>query len=191
MQVGTVKEIKAHEYRVGLTPSCARAYTARGHKVVVESGAGSNAGFSDAEYAAAGAVIETDRKRIFDTCEMIIKVKDPQPSEFDLFHQGQILCTYLHLAASKEVTLALMGKKIKAIAYETIETEDGSLPCLTPMSEIAGRLSVQEGAKYLEKTCKMSPELAKGVNLYMGDCVYYNVAQDLERSYKSLDEAIS
>jgi len=119
MQVGTVKEIKAHEYRVGLTPSCARAYTARGHKVVVESGAGSNTGFSDAEYAAAGAVIETDRKRIFDTCEMIIKVK--------------------------------------AIAYETIETEDRSLPCLTPMSEIAGRLSVQEGAKYLEKTCKKYP----------------------------------
>lgn len=79
---------------------------------------------------------------------------------------------------------------VKAIAYETIETEDGSLPCLTPMSEIAGRLSVQEGAKYLEKACKMSPELAKGVNLYMGDRVYYNVAQDLELSYKPLDEAI-
>jgi alanine dehydrogenase len=152
MQVGTVKEIKAHEYRVGLTPSCAKAYTARGHKVVVESGAGANAGFSDDEYVAAGASIETDRQCVFDTCEMIIKVKEPQPSEFDLFHEGQILYTYLHLAALKEVTLALLEKKVKAIAYETIETEDGSLPCLTPMSAIAGRLSVQEGAKYLEKT---------------------------------------
>ena len=87
MQVGTVKEIKTHEYRVGLTPSCAKAYTARGHKVIVESGAGTNAGFSDEEYIAAGAEIVPDRKQVFDTCEMIVKVKEPQPSEFDLFHE--------------------------------------------------------------------------------------------------------
>ncbi len=151
MQVGTVKEIKSHEYRVGLTPSCVKAYIARGHKVLVESGAGNNAGFSDTEYTAAGADIAPDPKQVFHTAEMIVKVKEPQPSEFDLFHEDQILYTYLHLAASKDVTLALMDKKVKAIAYETIETEDGSLPCLTPMSAIAGRLSVQEGAKYLEK----------------------------------------
>jgi alanine dehydrogenase len=152
MQIGVIREIKAHEYRVGMTPACVRAYTNRGHQVQVESGAGENAGFTDSEYTSVGAVLESDKRRIFDTCEMIVKVKEPQPEEYDLFHKGQILFTYLHLAASKEVTLALIERKIKAVAYETIESSDGSLPCLIPMSEIAGRLAVQEGAKYLEKT---------------------------------------
>lgn len=151
MKIGTIKEIKTHEYRVGLTPACVKAYCLRGHEVLVEQGAGDDTGFKDSEYIAAGAKIVGDRKQIFDDCEMIVKVKEPLPEEYDLFHEGQILYTYLHLAASKDLTESLMNKKIKAIAYETIETDGGSLPCLKPMSEIAGRLSVQEGAKYLEK----------------------------------------
>ena len=151
MRIGTVKEIKTHEYRVGLTPACVKAYCSRGHEVVVEKGAGENTGFGDSEYITAGAVIVENKQDIFDKCDMIVKVKEPLPQEYDLFHEGQILYTYLHLAAAKELTQALLDKKIKAIAYETIETDDGLLPCLKPMSEIAGRLSVQEGAKYLEK----------------------------------------
>ncbi len=152
MKIGTVKEVKPHEYRVALTPSCVKAYTNRGHKVMLEKGAGENAGFADSEYTRAGAVITADKRKIFDDCEMVVKVKEPAPDELDYFHEGQILYTYLHLAASRELTVALMNRRIKAVAYETIETSDGSLPCLRPMSEIAGRLSVQEGAKYLEKT---------------------------------------
>jgi len=151
MKIGTIREIKKHEYRVGLTPECARAYIKRGHEVLVETGAGVNAGFRNEEYRQAGAIIETNRNRIFDECEMIVKVKEPQPEEIPRFHEDQILYTYLHLAASKELTLALMDRKIKAVAYETMESTDGTLPCLVPMSEIAGRLAVQEGAKYLEK----------------------------------------
>ncbi|MCK5174405.1 MAG: alanine dehydrogenase [Planctomycetes bacterium] len=152
MKIGTVKEIKPHEYRVGLTPSCVKAYVTRGHQVLVETAAGDNAGFEDDEYRGTGATIVDDKREIFDRSDMIVKVKEPLEEEYGLFHEGQILYTYLHLAASKNLTDALMDKKIKAVAYETIETKDGSLPCLTPMSEIAGRLSVQEGAKYLEKT---------------------------------------
>ncbi|MHC4396466.1 MAG: alanine dehydrogenase [Planctomycetota bacterium] len=151
MKIGTVKEIKCHEYRVGLTPSCVKAYCTRGHKILVEKGAGAETGFVDSEYEAAGAVIVADKKKIFDDCDMIIKVKEPLPEEYDLFHEGQTLYTYLHLAPAAELTEVLMKKKIKAVAYETIEAEDGSLPCLKPMSEIAGRLAIQEGAKYLEK----------------------------------------
>ena len=151
MKIGTLKEIKTHEYRVGLTPACVKAYIARGHEVFVETGAGANTGYLDSEYVAAGATIVDDRRKICDDCEMIVKVKEPLPAEYDLFHEGQILYTYLHLAADKGLTDALLDKKIKAIAYETIETSDKLLPCLKPMSEIAGRLSIQEGAKYLEK----------------------------------------
>ncbi len=152
MKIGCVKEIKHHEYRVGLTPSCVRSYVTRGHQVKIEAGAGASAGFFDDEYAKAGATISSDKKEIFDWSEMIIKVKEPLPEEYHLFHEDQILYTYLHLAASRELTDALINRKIKGVAYETIQTEDGQLPCLKPMSEIAGRLSIQEGAKYLEKT---------------------------------------
>lgn len=151
MKIGTVKEIKTHEYRVGLTPSCVRAYVARGHKVMVEQDAGNNAGFENSEYIQAGATIIKDKRKIFDDCEMIIKVKEPLPEEYDLLHENQILYTYLHLAASKELTDAMLRRKVKGVAYETIATSTGVLPCLRPMSEIAGRLSIQEGAKYLEK----------------------------------------
>ncbi|MBN2211657.1 MAG: alanine dehydrogenase [Sedimentisphaerales bacterium] len=151
MRIGTVREIKRHEYRVGLTPGCVKAYVARGHEVMVEQGAGRDAGFADEEYAAAGGKIVADRRKVFDNSEMIVKVKEPQEEEWGLFHEGQTLYTYLHLAADKVLTQGLMKCKIKGVAYETMEGEGGTLPCLTPMSEIAGRLSVQEGAKYLEK----------------------------------------
>jgi alanine dehydrogenase len=151
MKIGCVTEIKRHEYRVGMTPHCAKAYIDHGHQVTIQAGAGAGAGFEDGEYAAAGAKIEPDRKKIFAASDMIVKVKEPQPEEYDLLHEGQILFTYLHLAADKEQTEALLARKVKGVAYETIRLADGTLPCLKPMSEIAGRLSVQEGAKYLEK----------------------------------------
>ncbi len=151
MKIGTVKEIKTHEYRVGLTPACVRAYRRAGHEVLVEAGAGDNAGFSDAEYAASGARVVADRRQVYDQAEMLVKVKEPLAEEYGFFHAGQILFTYLHLAPAPELAKALMASRVKAVAYETIELPGGALPCLKPMSEIAGRLSVQEGAKYLEK----------------------------------------
>lgn len=151
MKIALIKEIKVHEYRVGLTPSDVQAYVKAGHQVHVEHKAGQGAGFTDQEYLTAGASIEADKKALFDWAEMLVKVKEPIAEEYELFHEGQILYTYLHLAADKPLTEALLKKKVVAIAYETIQKADGSLPCLTPMSEIAGRLSIQEGAKYLEK----------------------------------------
>ncbi len=150
MKIGVVKEIKTHEYRVGMTPADAKAYIGHGHTVYIEKNAGHQAGFPDEQYVFAGAVIVDDKKKLFDDSEMIVKVKEPQTSEYDLFHEGQLLYTYLHLAAEPELTEALLAKKVKSVAYETIEDHE-ALPCLVPMSEIAGRLSVQEGAKYLEK----------------------------------------
>lgn len=152
MRIGCVKEIKTHEYRVGLTPSDVKSYVSRGHSVMIQQNAGEAAGFMDSEYRASGAVIEADRKKIFDNSDMIVKVKEPLPEEYGLFHEDQILYTYLHLAADRTLTEAMLKSKIKGVAYETIETADGQLPCLQPMSEIAGRLAVQEGAKFLEKT---------------------------------------
>ncbi len=152
MKVGCVKEIKQHEYRVGLTPSDVKSYITRGHEVMIQKDAGASAGFEDADYIKSGAKVVADRKQIFDKSEMIIKVKEPLPEEFDLFHESQILFTYLHLAADRKLTESLLKKGIKGVAYETIEDDEGHLPCLSPMSEIAGRLAVQEGAKYLEKT---------------------------------------
>ncbi|RKX89070.1 MAG: alanine dehydrogenase, partial [Spirochaetes bacterium] len=150
MNVSVIKEIKTHEYRVGLTPADVKAYTGHGHKVFIEKDAGREAGFPDEKYTAAGGSIVADKQRLFDDADMIIKVKEPQAVEYPMFHEGQILYTYLHLAAEKELTDALLKGNVKSVAYETIEDHD-SLPCLVPMSEIAGRLSVQEGAKYLEK----------------------------------------
>ena len=151
MKIGLIKEVKKEEYRVGLTPLSAKEYIVRGHSVCVESGAGVGSGFSDEDYVKAGCTIEPDKQKVFDESEMIVKVKEPLKEEYDYFHEGQILFTYLHLAADKKQTLALLEKKVKAVAYETVMDEDGSLPLLIPMSQIAGRLSVQEGAKYLEK----------------------------------------
>lgn len=151
MKIGCVKEIKKHEYRVGLTPNDVKSYVTRGHEVYIEHDAGLAAGFEDKMYKNSGASIINKREDIFTSCEMIIKVKEPIPEEYELFHENQILYTYLHLAANKKLTETLMKKGVKGVAYETIEDEEGSLPCLKPMSEIAGRLAVQEGAKYLEK----------------------------------------
>lgn len=150
MKVGVVKEIKKHEYRVGLTPADAKSYVAHGHSILVESSAGLEAGFLDEAYEKAGATILPDAASLFGEADMVIKVKEPQRAECELMREGQILYTYLHLAAEEELTKQLLEKRVKAVAYETIE-EHKTLPCLVPMSEIAGRLSVQEGAKYLEK----------------------------------------
>ncbi len=152
MKIGCIKEIKKHEYRVGLIPSDVKSYVSRGHQVMIQKGAGEAAGFHDDEYSQAGASVTDDLRIIFDTCEMVVKVKEPLPEEYGLFRKDQILFTYLHLAADKVLTEALMKAGIKGVAYETIEEKEGRLPCLQPMSEIAGRLSIQEGAKYLEKT---------------------------------------
>ena len=151
MIIAVPREIKRHEYRVGLTPADVAAYVRAGHQVLVEIGAGEGTGFSDQEYVAAGARMCSERPELFRQADMIIKVKEPQASEIPLLRRGQILYTYLHLAADQEMTQALLDQGIVGIAYETIQLADHSLPCLTPMSEIAGRLSVQEGAKFLEK----------------------------------------
>ena len=151
MTVGLLKEIKVHEYRVGLTPECVGAYIHAGHRVLVETSAGYGAGFEDEAYVAEGAEIIDSKQRLFDEADMIIKVKEPLPGEYDFFREGQILYTYLHLAADEPQAKALMEKGVKAVAYETITDDSGHLPCLVPMSEIAGRLATQEGAKYLEK----------------------------------------
>ncbi len=150
MKIGVAKEIKRHEYRVGMTPDDARTYLAHGHKVYVESFSGAQAGFDDAAYERVGAVIVADAEGLYAEADMVVKVKEPQPEEYDLLRAGQILFTYLHLAADEQLTRTLLTKQVQAVAYETIK-EHKSLPCLVPMSEIAGRLSVQEGAKYLEK----------------------------------------
>lgn len=142
MIIGVPKEIKTEEYRVGIVPSGVRTLVESEHRVVIEAGAGAGSGISDDEYIAAGAQILNGAKEVYDASDMIMKVKEPQPSEFNLFKDGQILYTYLHLAAEPEVTKMLLSKKIKSVAYETIERGDRMLPLLRPMSEVAGRMAV-------------------------------------------------
>ena len=151
MKIGCVKEIKNNEFRVGLTPDNVRAYVAAGHHVYMEAGAGLGSGFQDTEYVQAGASLLDNAADIWQLVDMMVKVKEPLPEEYPLFREGLILYTYLHLAADRQQTDALLAGKVNAVAYETIQEKDGSLPCLAPMSQIAGRLSIQEGAKYLEK----------------------------------------
>ena len=151
MRVGTVTEIKKYEFRVGLTPSNVQEYAARGHQVYVQSGAGLGSSFSDEDYKLAGATILPTAKEVWETCNMIVKVKEPLTDEYDLMQENQILYTFLHLAADKPLTDALLAKKVKAVAYETITDKFGGLPLLKPMSEVAGKLSVQAGARCLEK----------------------------------------
>ena len=151
MIIGVSKEIKNNENRVGLTPAGADALVKAGHKVLIEQGAGIGSGFEDEDYKATGAEIVVDKKKIFDDAEMIIKVKEPLEPEYDLFHEGQTLFTYLHLAPEPALTKALLDKKVTGVAYETVVGRDGrSLPLLAPMSEIAGRMAVQLGAQFLE-----------------------------------------
>ena len=163
MKIGVPTEIKRHEYRVGMTPHSVKAYVKAGHEVRVQQGAGVGSGYEDAEYAAAGARVVSDKKELFGWSDMIVKVKEPLAEEFGLLREGQILFTYLHLAAAPDLAKELLKRKVTGVAYETIELADRSLPCLTPMSEIAGRLSVQEGAKYLEKTFGGKGKLLGGV----------------------------
>jgi len=147
--VGVPREIKPDENRVAITPAGVLALTGRGHRVLVEEGAGEGSGFSDADYRAAGAVI-VSRDEAWGA-EMVLKVKEPLPEEYGFIRPGQILFTYLHLAADRALTLALVERGAVAIAYETVQLADGSLPLLTPMSEVAGRMAVQIGAHFLEK----------------------------------------
>lgn len=152
MIIGVPKEIKTQEHRVGLVPASVREFTAHGHTVVVEKGAGAGINFTDADYEACGAKIAGSAKEIFDKADMIIKVKEPQPQECKMLREGQVLFTYLHLAADLEQAKGLMESKCVAIAYETVTGAGGrGLPLLAPMSEIAGRLSIQVGGAYLLK----------------------------------------
>jgi alanine dehydrogenase len=152
MRVGIPKEIKDRENRVSTTPAGVSEYIAHGHTVLVERDAGIGSGFATAEYEQSGATIVDDHATVFAESDMIVKVKEPVPSEYGLLKENQLLYTYLHLAAAEELTRVLMCSKVQALAYETVQLGNGSLPLLTPMSEIAGRMSVQVGAHYLERT---------------------------------------
>ncbi len=151
MLVGLPKEIKDNEYRVGMTPAGVRALTDAGHKVVVEQSAGDGSGFENALYERAGATMLGTADEVWGQAEMIVKVKEPIKPEYNRMREGQLLFTYLHLAPDPEQTTALLERKVSAVAYETVTDRRGTLPLLTPMSEVAGRMAVQVGAQYLEK----------------------------------------
>jgi alanine dehydrogenase len=152
MVIGVPKEIKDHEYRVSVTPDGVRALRQAGHDIWVEPSAGLGSGYSDEDYRGAGATMADSKEQLFQKAALIVKVKEPLLSECHFFRSGQTLFTYLHLASLPDLTKALLDTTITAIAYETIEAKDGTLPMLKPMSEIAGRMSVQVGARYLERT---------------------------------------
>lgn len=163
MKIGSVKEIKNNEFRVGLVPDNVKAYVNAGHEVFIERDAGVGSGFSTEEYQNAGAVILDTAKEVWDTVDMIVKVKEPLEPEYQYFRKDLIVYTYLHLAADRALTDAMLSSGVKGVAYETLIERDGSIPLLAPMSQIAGRLSVQEGAKYLEKPMGGSGVLLSGV----------------------------
>ena len=163
MLVGVPKEVKNHEYRVGLVPSSVRELVHHGHKVVIETEAGGGIGFTDDDYVRAGAEVLGSAAEVFDTAEMIVKVKEPQPAEYKQLKSGQILFTYLHLAPDLPQTTGLIDSACVAIAYETVTNERGGLPLLAPMSEVAGRMSIQVGAHCLEKEQGGSGMLLGGV----------------------------
>ena len=160
MIIGVPKEIKEHEYRVALLPSGAETLVHHGHKVFVQKGAGAGAGLLDEDYVAAGAVLLDTPEEIFAKAAMIMKVKEPQPQEIRLIRKGQVMFTYFHFAADRDLTLAFRDSGAVAVAYETLVDQRGNLPLLTPMSEIAGRMSVQQGARFLEK-----PQGGRGILL--------------------------
>jgi alanine dehydrogenase len=163
MLVGVPKEIKNHEYRVGLTPTSVLELVSAGHKVIVQTGAGAGIGEDDAAYQSAGATIIDTAEQVFAEAEMIVKVKEPQPNECKMLRPGQILFTYLHLAPDPTQTQLLVESDCVAIAYETVTDRDGGLPLLAPMSEVAGRMSIQAGATCLEKSNGGSGKLLGGV----------------------------
>jgi alanine dehydrogenase len=163
MRIGVPKEIKVEEYRVGLTPASVREYVARGHEVVVEHGAGQGIGAGDDVYRAAGATIAETAEEVFATAEMIVKVKEPQPTEWVRLRENQILFTYLHLAPDSAQTKGLLASGCTAIAYETVTDADGGLPLLAPMSEVAGRLAIEAAGTALRKTAGGMGKLIGGV----------------------------
>ena len=160
MKIGIPKEIKNNENRVSITPGGVQAFVKRGHEVFIQNQAGANSGFSDEAYKNVGAQILSSAEDVFAIAEMIIKVKEPIPVEYPLIHPNQLLFTYFHLAADEKLTKAMMQTHSVCLAYETVEKTDHSLPLLIPMSEVAGRMSIQQGAKYLEK-----PQAGKGILL--------------------------
>jgi alanine dehydrogenase len=163
MIVGVPREIKKEEYRVGIVPGGVRILVSHGHRVLIERGAGEGAGITDEEYAAAGASLVSSPEGVYGEAELVMKVKEPLPPEYDLLRPGLVIFTYLHLAPAPELTATLLKRDVIGIAYETIQLADGALPLLVPMSEIAGRMAVQVGAHYLEKTAGGRGVLLGGV----------------------------
>jgi alanine dehydrogenase len=160
MLVGVPKEIKPDEYRVGMIPAGVEELTRRGQRVLIERGAGLGSGITDEDYTASGAEIVNTAAEVYGAADLIVKVKEPLPPEWPLLRSGQLVFTYFHFAASEELTQRVLATGCTAVAYETLRGPNGTLPCLTPMSEIAGRMSIQEGAKYLER-----PQLGRGILL--------------------------
>ena len=160
MIIGVPREVKLDEYRVAMLPVGVEELTRRGHEVLVESEAGLGSGLADHEYLENGAELVAGPEEIFARSELIVKVKEPQPSEWGLIRSGQIVFAYFHFAADRELTESILGTGCSAVAYETLADDQGRLPLLTPMSEVAGRMSVQEGAKYLER-----PQMGRGILL--------------------------
>ncbi len=160
MMIGVPTEVKTHEYRVALVPAGVRALVESGHRVLVQAGAGLGSGIEDGDYQRAGARIVPDAAAVFGEAELVVKVKEPQPAEWPMLREEQLLFTYLHLAPDPKLTRALLERRIVGIAYETIELHDRTLPLLTPMSEVAGRMSIQAGARVLE-----NPSGGRGVLL--------------------------
>jgi len=163
MIVGVPKEIKNHEYRVSMLPFAVEALKTSGHTIIVQEDAGTGSGITNEEYANSGARIVSEAETVFSRADLIVKVKEPLPEEYRMLKPGQIVFTYFHFAADRELTEAMIKQRIVAIAYETIQLDDGSLPLLTPMSEVAGRMAVHEGAKYLEEPLKGRGILLGGV----------------------------
>ena len=160
MIIGVPKEIKSDEYRVAMLPVGVEELTRRGHRVLLEAGAGLGSGLGDDDYLAAGAELLATPAEVFAQADMIVKVKEPLPAEWPLMRPGQVVFTYFHFAADRELTEAVLASGATAVAYETLSDSEGRLPLLTPMSEVAGRMSVQEGAKYLER-----PQMGRGILL--------------------------
>lgn len=163
MIIGVPREVKDSEYRVSLTPGGLESLVQAGHRVIVERDAGAGSGFSDEEYTRSGATIEAQAARVWAEADMVMKVKEPLPQEYGLLREGLLLFTYLHLAANRGLTETLCARGVTAIAYETVQRGDGSLPLLTPMSQIAGRMAVQVAAHYLERTVGGRGQLLGGV----------------------------
>ena len=160
MRIGVPREVKLDEYRVAMLPVGAEELTKAGHEVLIETGAGTGSGLSDEMYSANGARIVATAAEVWGSADLVVKVKEPQPEEWPLLRPGQLVFTYFHFAASEELTRNVLARGVTAIAYETLRGPKGDLPCLTPMSEVAGRMSIQEGAKYLER-----PQLGRGILL--------------------------